>query len=73
MSSPLRTRYVQVYDNVPMTFDSRKWMLKLQCCDCALVHDVYFKVIGEHKVEFKFNANRAETARARRRAKKSKV
>ena len=34
-------RYTQVYDDV-WFFPSRKGY-RMACCDCGLVHDIYFK------------------------------
>lgn len=35
-----------------------------ECCDCGLVHDVWYRVV-DGKVEWKCRVNRRETAKAR--------
>jgi len=44
---------------------------RLACCDCSLVHDLAFKVVGSRRVVFKARRNdRATSALRRRRPKK---
>lgn len=42
----------------------------LGCCDCGLVHEMQFRVVGERKVKVQFRARRAERYTAVERAKR---
>ena len=47
------------------TFDPRKSPLQLACCDCSLVHKMYFKVNKDGTITFNLEVNEEETKRLR--------
>lgn len=68
-------RFRQEHSEGPRGFS--RWvqpnMLKylMACCDCNLVHEMQFRVVGERKMRVQFRARRAEryTASLRKKAK----
>lgn len=62
-------KYMQVYDNVPYTIDPKREIDTNACCDCGLVHDIYYE-IKNHKVVVMKRVNRRSTAQMRRWMKK---
>lgn len=57
-------KYTQIHDG--------EWVepimhgFKVKCCDCHLVHEMDFKIIG-HSVKFRATRNNRATAAARRK------
>lgn len=41
----------------------------MACCDCSLVHEMQFRVVGVRKLRVQFRARRAEGYTKRERAK----
>ncbi len=54
----------------------KRHLYKLMCCDCGLVHNVQFRLIGygdgKKKIQFRAWRNERSTALARRHRKKKK-
>lgn len=63
-------RYVQIYND--QWFIPKQPVWKMGCCDCGLVHDVYFKIVGEEVHMMVVRNNRSTAAHRRNRKFKDK-
>lgn len=61
---PKRGR-TQIVDGDPVVINWKTTVFAMRCCDCGLVHDVYFKVKGSKLEITTWRDNRA-TAASRR-------
>ena len=64
------SRYEQVWDGEWWALPKK---MSLQCCDCGLVHDVYFRINvedGQPFLEMRTDRNARATAAVRRARKK---
>lgn len=43
---------------------------KFACCDCGMVHDMRFRVVGHGAVQFKLRRNKKETKKQQKRMRK---
>lgn len=60
-------KYAQVFDGEWVRPQMRKW--GMACCDCGLVHEVTFRVLGK-VVEFRARRDQRATGQVRRHLKK---
>jgi len=61
------TKYKKYHDGDFQILDTKGDLLKLACCDCALVHYIGITIIDDSLVKLQFVQDRASTAQLRRR------
>lgn len=62
----MRSSYKQMKSGEPYVFNPQKGMLRIACCDCGLVHDVYYKVSHRQKITRQYWRNERATGQIRR-------
>jgi len=60
--------YIDFDPNKSYLIDPKETWLRLACCDCGLVHDIVFEIIGD-KLRFTLETNEDATAEARKELK----
>lgn len=65
------SEYEQVWDWEKNEIDPIKTIWQLACCDCGLVHRVYYKINGK-KLIVKYVVDKKETEKLRRSKKQKK-
>ena len=58
-------KYKQIYDNIPFTIDPKREIDVNACCDCGLVHDIYYE-IENNIIIIKKRRNQRSTGQIRR-------
>lgn len=68
-------RFRQEFEEGPRGFS--RWVQPqmkkylMACCDCDLVHEIQFRIVGERKMRVQFRARRAPRYTAKLRAKRA--